>query len=134
MNNSFCFSQLRSYNSDFFQDIRNSNGQTQSNKIYLDPTSQIPNYQWMQKWTFIWNKKINTNIFRSDKFLKPVVVVNHTGTNYFDRALSDWAIKVEVYKVTFVPPCTDIVFNDGLHSKYVCKYVQPLTVLIAYSV
>jgi len=38
-------------------------------------------------------KKMNTNMFRFDKFLEPVVVVSHTRKNYFNWALSDWAIR-----------------------------------------
>ena len=44
------------------------------------------------------------NMFWFDKFLEPVVVVSHTRKNYFDWALSDWAIKANVCKLTFGPP------------------------------
>ena len=51
-------------------------------------------------------EKMNTNIFRFDKFFEPVavVVVSHTRKNYFNWALSDWAIKANVWVLTFAPP------------------------------
>ena len=55
----------------------------------------------MQKWTFIW-KKMNSNIFRFDNFIEPVVVVSYTRKNYFNWALSDWAIKVDVCPLLIV--------------------------------
>ena len=46
-------------------------------------------------------------MFLFDKFLEPVVVVlvSHTRKNYFDWALSDWAIKANVWVLTFGPLC-----------------------------
>ena len=44
-------------------------------------------------------------MFRFDKFLEPVVVVSHTRKNYFNWALSDRAIKANVWVLTFGPPC-----------------------------
>ena len=44
-------------------------------------------------------------MFWFDKFLEPVVVVSHTEKNYFDWALSDWAIKANVWVLTFGPLC-----------------------------
>ena len=46
-------------------------------------------------------------MFRFDKFLEPVqvVVVSHARKNYFIWALSDWAIKANVWVLTFGPPC-----------------------------
>ena len=48
---------------------------------------------------------MNSNIFRFDKFLEPVVIVSRTRKNYFNWALSDWAIKANVCPLTFGPPC-----------------------------
>ena len=59
-------------------------------------------------------KKMNTNMFRFDKFLKPVMVVSHTRKNYFNWALSDLAIKANVWVLTFgpspSPPCMKMTF------------------------
>ena len=43
-------------------------------------------------------------MFRFDKFFEPVVVVSHTRKNYYNWALSDWAIKANVWVLTFAPP------------------------------
>ena len=48
---------------------------------------------------------MKTNMFWFDKFFEPVVVVSHTRKNYFDWVLSDWAIKPNLCKLTFGPPC-----------------------------
>ena len=50
-------------------------------------------------------------MFWFDKFLEPVVVVSHTRKNYFDWALRGWAIKANVCKLTFGPPCIIIYDN-----------------------
>ena len=44
-------------------------------------------------------------MFWFDEFLEPVVIVSHTRKNYFDWALSDWAIKANVWVLTFGPLC-----------------------------
>ena len=50
-------------------------------------------------------EKMNTNMFQFVKFLEPVVVISHTRKNYFNKALSDWANKANVWVLTFGPLC-----------------------------
>ena len=66
--------------------------------------SDYPNYQINAKMN-LHLKKMNTNMFRFDKFLEPVVVISHTRKNYFNKALSDLANKANVWVLTFGPLC-----------------------------
>ena len=79
--------------------------------------SDYPNYQINAKMN-LHLKKMNTNLFWFDKFLEPVVVVSHTRKNYFDWALSDWAIKANVWVLTFGPLCIKRDFGRFLKRSF----------------
>ena len=82
----------------------------------------------MQKLTLIEKKKKKLNIFRFDEYLEPVavVVVSHTRNNYFNWALSDWAIKGQrLPALTIGPPCIiqHIQFQHSVESKTILVIV-----------
>ena len=62
-------------------------------------------------------EKMNTNMFRFDKFLEPVVVVSHTRKSYFNWELSDRAIKANVWVLTFGPLC---IIRPGKRTDFIC--------------
>ena len=51
-----------------------------------------------------------------------MVVVSHTRKNYFNWALSDWAIKANVWVLTFAPPQLP-VYNNIFNSKTLINHV-----------
>ena len=63
-------------------------------------------------------------MFWFDKFFEPVVVVSHTRKNYFDWALSYWAIKANVCKLIFGPPCISSIYS--MIQNWNIKFKKPL--------